>query len=53
MTVDLYVTRIIDSISSNTKLETSIGLGTATATSKTYNRRRAKLQTLRKKYSNI
>ena len=38
------VTRIIDSISSNTKLETSIGLGTATATSKTYNRRRAKLQ---------
>ena len=38
------VTRIIDSISSNTKLETSIGLGTATATSKTYNRKRAKLQ---------
>jgi len=38
------VTRIIDSISSNTKLETSIGLGTATATSKTYSRRRAKLQ---------
>jgi hypothetical protein len=37
-------TRIIDSISSDTKLETSIGLGTATATSKTYNRRRAKLQ---------
>ena len=37
-------TRIIESISSNTILETSIGLGTATATSKTYNRRRAKLQ---------
>ena len=37
-------TRIIDSISSDTILETSIGLGTATATSKTYNRRRAKLQ---------
>ena len=37
-------TRVIDSISSDTKLETSIGLGTATATSKTYNRRRAKLQ---------
>ena len=37
-------TRIIESISSNTKLETSIGLGTATATSKTYNRKRAKLQ---------
>ena len=37
-------TRIIDSISSDTKLETSIGLGTATATSKTYSRRRAKLQ---------
>ena len=42
------VTRIIDSISSNTKLETSIGLGTATATSKTYNRRRAKLQSSEK-----
>jgi 50S ribosomal subunit-associated GTPase HflX len=28
------VTRIVESISSNTKLETSIGLGTATATSK-------------------
>ena len=37
-------TRIIESISSDTILETSIGLGTATATSKTYNRRRAKLQ---------
>ena len=37
-------TRIIESISSDTVLETSIGLGTATATSKTYNRRRAKLQ---------
>jgi len=37
-------TRIIDSISSDTKLETSIGLGTATATSKTYVRKRAKLQ---------
>jgi hypothetical protein len=37
-------TRIIESISSNTILETSIGLGTATATSKTYNIRRAKLQ---------
>jgi len=37
-------TRVIDSISSDTKLETSIGLGTATATSKTYSRRRAKLQ---------
>ena len=37
-------TRIIDSISSDQKLETSIGLGTATATSKTYSRRRAKLQ---------
>ena len=37
-------TRVIDSISSDTKLETSVGLGTATATSKTYNRRRAKLQ---------
>ena len=38
------VTRIVESISSNTILETSIGLGTATATSKTYNRLRAKLQ---------
>ena len=54
------VTRIIDSISSDTKLETSIGLGTATATSKTYNRRRAKLQDANKNtaifklpYSNI
>ena len=37
-------TRIIESISSDTILETTIGLGTATATSKTYNRRRAKLQ---------
>ena len=37
-------TRVIDSISSDTVLETSIGLGTATATSKTYSRRRAKLQ---------
>ena len=37
-------TRIVESISSDTILETSIGLGTATATSKTYNRRRAKLQ---------
>ena len=37
-------TRVIDSISSDTKLETSIGLGTATATSKTYSRKRAKLQ---------
>jgi len=34
------VTRIIDSISSDTVLETSVGLGTATATSKTYNRQR-------------
>ena len=42
------VTRIIDSISSNTKLETSIGLGTATATSKIYNRKRAKLQSSEK-----
>ena len=38
------VTRIIDSISSDTVLETSVGLGTATATSKTYNRQRGKLQ---------
>ena len=38
------VTRIIESIHSQTKLETSVGLGTATATSKIYNRRRAKLQ---------
>jgi len=38
------VTRIIESISSDTILETSIGLGTATATSKTYNRQRAKIQ---------
>ena len=37
-------TRIIESISSNTKLETSVGLGTATATSKTFSRKRAKLQ---------
>jgi hypothetical protein len=37
-------TRIIESISSNTILETSVGLGTATATSKTYKRLRAKLQ---------
>ncbi len=42
------VTRIINSISSNTKLETSVGLGTASATSKTYNRRRAKLQNAEK-----
>ena len=41
-------TRIIESIHSNTILETSIGLGTATATSKTYNRRRAKLQNAEK-----
>jgi len=54
------VTRIIESISSNTILETSIGLGTATATSKNYNRRRAKLQDAEKNtaifklpYSNI
>ena len=38
------VTRIIESISSDTILETSIGLGTATATSKTYNRQRTKIQ---------
>ena len=44
-------TRIIDSISSNTILETSVGLGTATATSKTYNRRRAKLQEAEKNVS--
>ena len=37
-------TRIIESISSDTKLETSVGLGTATATSKTFTRKRAKLQ---------
>ena len=37
-------TRVVESISSNTVLETSIGLGTATATSKTYKRLRAKLQ---------
>ena len=37
-------TRVVESISSNTILETSIGLGTATATSKTYKRLRAKLQ---------
>jgi len=37
-------TRIIESISSDSILETSVGLGTATATSKTYNRLRAKLQ---------
>ena len=37
-------TRIIESISSDTILETSIGLGTATATSKTYNRQRTKIQ---------
>ena len=42
------VTRIIDSISSDTVLETSVGLGTATATSKTYNRQRAKLQSAEK-----
>ena len=41
-------TRIINSISSDTKLECSIGLGTATATSKTYSRRRAKLQNAEK-----
>jgi hypothetical protein len=45
------VTRIVESISSNTKLETSIGLGTATATSKTYNRKRAKLQDAEKNTS--
>ena len=44
-------TRIIESISSNTILETSVGLGTATATSKTYNRRRAKLQNAEKNIS--
>ena len=38
------VTRIVSSISSDTILETSIGLGTATATSKTYNRQRTKIQ---------
>ena len=42
------VTRIIENITSNTILETSVGLGTATATSKTYNRRRAKLQSSEK-----
>jgi len=45
------VTRIIESIHSQTKLETSVGLGTATATSKTYNRRRAKLQSSEKNTS--
>ena len=45
------VTRIIESISSNTKLETSVGLGTATATSKIYSRRRAKLQDAEKNVS--
>ena len=38
------VTRIIKSISSNTKLETTVGMGTASVTSNTYTRRRAKLQ---------
>ena len=38
------ITRTIESISSDTKLETSVGLGTATATSKSFNRKRAKLQ---------
>ena len=37
-------TRTIESISSDTKLETTVGLGTATATSKTFSRKRAKLQ---------
>jgi len=41
------ITRIIESISSNTRLETSVGLGTATATSKAFNRKRAKLQDAR------
>jgi len=41
------ITRTIESISSNTRLETSVGLGTATATSKAFNRKRAKLQDAR------
>ena len=44
-------TRIVDSIHSNTILETSVGLGTATATSKIYSRRRAKLQSSEKNTS--
>jgi len=41
-------TRIVDSISSDTVLETSVGLGTATATSKTFSRKRSKLQSAEK-----
>jgi hypothetical protein len=37
------VDRIVESISSNTRLETSIGLGTSSATSKTFNRKRTKI----------
>ena len=38
------VTRIVKSISSDIKLETTVGMGTASVTSNTYTRRRAKLQ---------
>ena len=41
-------TRIINSISSDTILECSVGLGTASATSKTYKRKRTKLQNAEK-----
>jgi len=38
------VTRLVQSITSNTRLETAIGLGTATATSKQFKRQRTKIQ---------
>ena len=38
------VTRTIKSISSDTRLETTVGMGTASVTSNAYTRRRAKLQ---------
>jgi len=38
------VTRTIKSIESDTRLETTVGMGTASVTSNTYTRRRAKLQ---------
>ena len=37
------VDRIVESILSNTRLETSIGLGTSSATSKTFDRKRTKI----------
>ena len=38
------VTRLVQSITSNTRLETAVGLGTATATSKQFKRQRTKIQ---------